>query len=94
MRKALLHQQQSYWESGERTERQPSGLSAEGRSEVSESTERESKARSKGFERPLKLRGRAARIPQKNRLRFCRRFMWNPAATYSPGPLPVKYHRH
>ena len=21
-------------------------------------------------------------------------FLWNPAATYSPGPLPAKYHRH
>ena len=25
---------------------------------------------------------------------FHKRFYWNPAATYSPGPLPVKYHRH
>ena len=21
-------------------------------------------------------------------------FIWNPAATYSPGPSPAKYHRH
>ena len=44
-------------ESGERSECCPGGAFAEGENEVSESTERESKARPKGFERPLRLRG-------------------------------------
>ena len=52
-------------ESGERGKRQPGGLSAESGSEPNESTERESKTRSKGFERPLRLRRRAAEIPLK-----------------------------
>ena len=43
--------------------RQHCVLSAAGGSDPSESTERESKARSKGFERPLRLRRRAAEIP-------------------------------
>ena len=46
----------SILESGERGERQPSGLSAIGGSEPNESTEREGKVRSKDFERPLRLR--------------------------------------
>ncbi len=63
MRKALLPEQQRYLESGERGERQPGGLSANGGSEPNESTERESKVRFKDFERPLRLQGRAAEIP-------------------------------
>ena len=50
-------------ESGERGKRQSSGLSAEGRSDLSELTERESKARSKRFERPLRLRANRRRLP-------------------------------
>ena len=42
--------------SGERRKRQHSVLSAEGGSDLRESIERESKARSKCFERPLRLR--------------------------------------
>ena len=45
-----------YVGSGERGERQPCGLFTEGESEPSELTERECKACSKGFERPLRLR--------------------------------------
>ena len=30
----------------------------------------------------------------KNPLAFCKWIIWNPAATYSPGPFPAKYHRH
>ena len=43
-------------ESGERSECCPSGTFAEGENEVSESAERENKARVKGFVRPLRLR--------------------------------------
>ena len=38
-KKSLLIQQQDYMESGERSERQPDGLSAKGSREVSESIE-------------------------------------------------------
>ena len=55
----------------------PVGHSPSGENEVSESTEREIKARSKGFERPLRLRRRAAEIPQKN-LIFRSGLLWNP----------------
>ena len=61
-------------ESGERGKRQSSGLSAEGRSDPNELTEREGKARSKRFERPLRLRRRTAEISQENRLHICKRF--------------------
>ena len=41
-----------------------------------------------------KIEDAADGIQRKSSAAFATELIWNPAATYSPGPLPVKYHRH
>ena len=67
---------------GERSECQPCGLSVEDRNEVNESTEKEGKARSKSFERLLRLRNsslwpRGSDLPRRS-IRS-RSPLWEPA---------------